>query len=139
MTYTPDSPAEEPTQPELPPFNWGAFLMPPIWGVAHGQWAGVFFLPAWAFVDNVLRGERAFGVWTLVLGAGMVLATLALQFAFARNANRVAWRHADGRLTVEAFVRRQRYWAVASALLAVGMAVWIWAYIARYGVALPVK
>lgn len=132
--------ASEPGIPrELDRFNWGAFLMPPIWGVAHGQWPGVFFLPAWAFVDNVLRGERVFGVWTQVVAGAMVLATLALQYAFARNANRVAWGKSRGRVPVETFLRRQRVWAIASALLAVGMGVWIWAYIARFGMALPAK
>lgn len=123
----------------LPRFNWGAFLMPPIWGVAHGQWAGVFFLPAWAFVDNVLRAERAFGVWTTVLGWVMVLATLGLQVGFAMNADRVAWRKRREGVTLETYLRRQRYWAIASAVMAVGMAVWIAAYIARYGTALPAK
>ncbi|MDP2232926.1 MAG: hypothetical protein Q8K89_04765, partial [Actinomycetota bacterium] len=75
----------------LPRFNWGAFLMPPIWGVAHGQWAGVFFLPAWAFVDNVVRAGRSFGAWSTVMGAAMVLATLALQVLFAMNADKIAW------------------------------------------------
>lgn len=123
----------------LPRFNWGAFLMPPIWGVAHGQWAGVFFLPAWAFVDNVLRAERAFGVWSVVLGVLMVFATLGLQFAFARNADRVAWRRASGRIDLATYLRNQRYWAIGCALLAAGMAVWVYAYIARYGTALPTR
>jgi hypothetical protein len=123
----------------LPRFNWGAFLMPPIWGVAHGQWAGVFFLPAWAFVDNVLRGESAFGGWTIALGLVMALATLGLQVGFAMNANRVAWGNAQQGLTLEAYLRRQRYWAIASAVMAVGMAVWIAAFIAKYGTALPAQ
>lgn len=139
MTRAPGSPAEDSAVAALPSFNWGAFLMPPIWGVAHGQWAGVFFLPAWAFVDNVLRGERVFGPGTLALGVAMALATLALQFVFARNANRVAWGRARDGLSLEVFLRRERYWAIASALLAVGMAAWIWAYISRYGVALPAR
>lgn len=113
--------------------------MPPIWGVANGQWAGVFFLPAWAFVDNVLRGDSAVGDWSRFLGWGMVVATLALQIGFALNANRVAWRRARGRMPLERYLKQQRYWAVASAVMAVGMAVWIGAYIARYGAALPAK
>jgi len=133
-------PAPPPEYPAgLPRFNWGAFLMPPIWGVAHGQWAGVFFLPAWAFVDNVLRGESAFGGWTTILGWGMVVVTLGLQVGFALNADRVAWRKRRVDLTLEVYLRRQRYWALASAVMAVGMFAWIWAYISRYGTALPVR
>ncbi len=137
---TPGAHAAASDGPEgLPRFNWGAFLMPPIWGVAHGQWAGVFFLPAWAFVDNVLRAERAFGVWSVVLGVLMVLATLGLQLAFARNADRVAWRRAAGRIDLATYLRNQRRWAIGCALLAAGMAVWVYAYIARYGTALPTR
>ena len=120
----------------LPRFNWGAFLAAPVWGVAHGQWAGVFFLPAWAFVDNVVRGPRAFGVWSLVLGWGMAAATLALQVAYAANANRVAWHRSRGTLDVARYLRAERVWAIGGAIIALGMAVWIYAYIARYGVAL---
>jgi hypothetical protein len=42
----------------IPRFNWGAFFIPPIWGVANGQWPGVFFLPLWVFIDNMLRGPQ---------------------------------------------------------------------------------
>ena len=113
--------------------------MPPIWGVAHGQWAGVFFLPAWAFVDNVVRAGRSFGVWSTVLGASMVLATLALQVLFAMNADKIAWPRVAADIPLEVYLRRQRYWAMGSLLMAIGMAAWIYAYISRYGTALPVK
>ena len=30
----------------LPRFNIGAFLLPPIWGAAHGFWVTILFYPA---------------------------------------------------------------------------------------------
>ena len=103
--------------PAIPRFNWGAFFMPPIWGVWHNQWAGVFFLPAWAFVDNVIRGEQAWGVWTGVLGWTMFAATIALQVVYARNANRIAWSRVKDTLSVSTPAPRKRAeilsWALA--------------------------
>lgn len=113
--------------------------MPPIWGVAHGQWAGVFFLPAWAFVDNVVRGGGDSGAWSTALGAAMVAATLALQVLFAMNADKIAWSRVAANIPFEVYLRRQRYWALGSLVMAIGMAAWIYAYISRYGMALPAK
>ena len=36
----------------LPRFNVAAFLLPPIWGPAHGIWATILFYPIWLFADN---------------------------------------------------------------------------------------
>lgn len=117
----------------LPRFNWGAFLIPYIWGPAHGQWPGVFFLPALAFVDNVLRGNHSLGAWGTAVGMAMVVSTLVLLFLFATYANRFAWPRAARRMTLDTYLYRQRLWAVAGVVVALGMAVWIWAYIERYG------
>lgn len=122
----------------LPRFNWGAFLIPPVWGVAHGQWAGVFFLPAWAFADNVVRGPVGEGRLRIV-GWFMLAATLGLQFVYARFANRIAWAASRDRMSVEVFLRRQRRWARAGVIVSAFMLVWVVAYVARYGAALPVR
>ncbi len=109
----------------IPSFNWGAFFLPPIWGIAHGQWPGIFFLPLWVFVDNMLRNPNAPGAWGTVLGVSMAAVTLAFQAGFAANANRFAWQRVAGRVTPERFAGRQRLWAIAGALTVSGMAVWI--------------
>lgn len=101
------------TRPALPRFNWAAFLIPPVWGLAHGQWAGVFFLPMWLFVDNVLRGPQLLGAASVVGGWLLAAATLGIQAAYAAHANEHAWRRVAGTMTVERFVRAQRRWAVA--------------------------
>ncbi len=113
------------SRPPIPRFNWGAFLIPPIWGVAHGQWAAVFFVPLWVFVDNMIRGPRPFGVWSVVVGYAMAAVTLGFQVAFALNANRFAWSRVADQISPEEFRRRQRIWGVAGLAGAVAVAAWI--------------
>lgn len=127
--YDPADPLPE----SLPRFNWGAFLVPPIWGVAYGLWAGVFFLPAWAFVDNVIRGPEAFGGMSPALGWVMAAATLALQLAYAFTANRIVWHRSRGTLDIDRYLRHQRWWTIAGAVTVVVMGVWIALFIAGGG------
>lgn len=111
-------------------FNWGAMLVPPIWGVAYGQWAGVFFLPAWAFVDNMIRGSYELGMQTSWLGWTMALATLGLQAGFARTANRIWWHRTQDHAAIERYARHQRLWAVGGVVTLAVMGVWIALFIA---------
>ncbi|MDZ4180184.1 MAG: hypothetical protein U1E29_13295 [Coriobacteriia bacterium] len=124
---------ETPVRVEISRFNWGAFLIPPIWGVAHGQWWGVFFLPAWAFVDNMLRGPRLWGPWTTVIGLGMAVATIALQALYAASADGLAVHRLGDREAFDRYVARQRAWAIGGAVVFLGMLVWIVAFIALGG------
>lgn len=125
--------AEETVRLEIPRFNWGAFLVPPIWGVVHGQWWGVFFLPAWAFIDNMLRGPRIWGPWTVVIGIGMALTTIGLQVLYARSADRLAVRGIADRAAFERYLRSQRVWGVGGAVVFVVMIAWVTAFIALGG------
>lgn len=127
--YDPSDPLPE----ELPRFNWGAFLAAPIWGVAYGLWSGVFFLPAWAFVDNVLRGPRVFGAWTAALGWVMAAATLGLQYLYARSANRLVWHRSRGTLDLTRYARCQLWWTIGGAVTFAGMLAWIAAFVASGG------
>ncbi|MDZ4181190.1 MAG: hypothetical protein U1E29_18465 [Coriobacteriia bacterium] len=124
---------ETPVRVEIPRFNWGAFLIAPIWGMAHGQWWGVFFLPAWAFVDNMLRGPRLWGPWTTVIGIGMAAATIGLQALYAASADRLAVRRLEDREAFDRYVRQQRAWAIGGAVVFLGMVVWIALFIALGG------
>ncbi len=100
--------------PVLPRFNVAAFLVPPVWGPANGQWAGAIFLPMWLFMDSVIasasgRGGAVVGGATLV-----VAATIGAQAWFGKRANGLAWRRVSDRMSVDEFSKRQRLWAVAS-------------------------
>jgi len=119
--------------PELPRFNLAAFLIPPIWGPAHGQWAGAVFLPVWLFADGAIRSAGEGGI--ALTGALIVaLGTVAAQAWFATHANGLAWRRVADTVDVDTFVARQRRWAwasvpVAAALL--GWAIWFDLFFAR--------
>ena len=117
--------------PRFPGFNWGAFLVPPIWGVAHGMWSGVFFLPLWAFVDSVIRGTAEMAVWVRVLAWLTLAVTVGLQYEFGRTANRLAWRRACERMTLQAFARRQRLWGFGGAAAFAALVGWVGVYVLR--------
>lgn len=109
--------------PVLPAFNLAAFLIPPVWGPAHGQWVGAIFLPIWLFMDSIIAtADRSPFGW--LVAAFVVLATLAFQAVFARRANGLAFRRVWDRVTVEEFVARQRVWAAVSIPLAVALVGW---------------
>lgn len=106
----------------IPRFNWGAFLMPPIWGAGHGQVFAVVVYPMWLMVDNLL--------WAAIHGrASMALAllalagTLAFMFFYARTANYVGYMRALTSKSPEEYCATERRWAVACGCIAVLMAV----------------
>lgn len=119
--------------PPIPRFNWGAFFIPPIWGIANGQWPGIFFLPLWVFIDNLLRGPQPFGAWSVAAGVTVAGVTLGAQAVYALNANRLAWHRAAGRTSPERFARHQRLWGMAGLLTFAGMAVWITLFVLSRG------
>jgi len=118
--------AEEPL-PVLPRFNLAAFLIPPVWGPAHGQWAGAFFLPIWLFADSTVVSSLDSGLGPKLVAVAVVVATLAAQLWFASRANGLAWRRVCDHTSIPEFLARQRVWAIAAipaALLLIGWALW---------------
>lgn len=118
--------AEEPV-PVLPRFNPGAFLLPMIWGPAHGQWVGALFLPIWLFADSAIASAVRMGGAMYLAAAVVAAGTLGFQVFFARHANGVAFRRVMGRMSAEEYVRRERVWAIACAPVAAALLAWaIW-------------
>lgn len=116
--------ADEPV-PSLPSFNLAAFLIPPVWGPAHGIWVGAIFLPIWLFADSVIVSAVRYGGRGQWVGAAIVLAaTLTFEYFFARRANGVAFRRVMHTMTAEQYARRQRAWAIASVPVAVVLIAW---------------
>jgi len=101
--------------PQLPRFNWGAFLMPPIWGAGNGAWWGFILLPVWVFADNALQAGLRAGGAALVGGLAVAIATVGFQAWFGRRGFGVAWRRVCGRTSFERFLGQQRAWAWAGA------------------------
>lgn len=116
---------EEAFLADVPFLNWGAFFMPPIWGIAHGDWPAILFYPLWIFCDNLL-----YSAWenpSLLNGAlaCIALAAMALvMVAYARvSSPRAAHRAAAAGDTLERYLRRERRWAVSMAGIALAMLV----------------
>jgi hypothetical protein len=113
---------------ELPRFNWAAALMPPVWGVMHGAWAGFIVLPLWLFVDSVISAAvykipagtpplTRVLVWAVTVL--VVAGTAGLMYWFGRRGWGIAWRrtfgkNADGLDTnaasIKTFIARERRW-----------------------------
>jgi hypothetical protein len=112
---------------QLPRFNLGAFLVPFLWGPGHGQWVGAFFLPIWLFMDSIIRSAIDGPPVLKAAATFVVVATVAFEAHFATRANGMAWRRVCDRMTVDEFVRKERWWAVAMVPLFVMFVAWaVW-------------
>ncbi len=107
----------------LPRINWGALLMPPIWGPAHGFWVTVLYYPAWLVADNVFYGAfQEQTVLSFVIAALTFVLLLGITIAFAIVAQPIAAHRAEDRGISRAdYLKRQRIWAIASALIGLVM------------------
>jgi hypothetical protein len=113
--------------PVLPRFNLAAFLIPPIWGPAHGQWVGAIFLPIWLFMDSIIASAGRGGLATMIASSAVVVCTLAFMVFFAMRANGLAYRRVCSRMSVEEYVAGQRWWIIASVPAAAALLGWaIW-------------
>ena len=116
--------------PVLPRFNWGAFLLPFIWGPAHESWVGMIFLPIWLFMDSIISTADKGGIPTTIGSVIVVVLTLTFQAYYAKRANGVAFRRVTDRQTVEEYARRERLWAVACAPVAALLVAWmVWFHV----------
>ena len=113
---------------KLPRFNWGAFLMPPIWGPAHGLWITILFYPLFIFLDSLIRGAAANpSVLNVAFATIASLATLAFMVFFGFKSQKPCYLRVAQRVPVDTYLKRERMWAVADLLLAlvfVGVATW---------------
>lgn len=106
----------------LPPVNWGALFMPPIWGPAHGIWITILYYPVWIFADNLLYSAYTTpSVLSITLAVLTVLILAAVTIVFARAGQEHACRRALSDLgkTKQWYRDRQKKWAFAMAVVAV--------------------
>lgn len=104
----------------IPRFNWGAFLMPPIWGAGHGQVFAVVVYPMWLMVDNLLWAALH-GRASMALAVLALAGTLAFMFFYARTANYVGYMRVLASKSPDEYCAAERRWAVACAVIAVFM------------------
>lgn len=102
----------------VPRFNIGAFLLPPVWGPAHGIWAAILFYPLWLVADNVFYAAFAERTPLAIVLAVLVFAGLAvLTAAFAILGQPYAMHRAIARgQSRDTYLRHQKWWAIGCAV-----------------------
>ena len=104
---------------QLPRFNWGAFLMPPIWGPAHGIWITLLFYPLFIFLDSLIRGAASDpSALRIILAVCAAAGTLAFMVFFGFRSQLYGYLRVADRLPVATYVKRERIWAVVCLALA---------------------
>ena len=104
----------------LPRFNWAAFLMPPIWGPAHGIWVTILYYPAWLLADDLFYetfvNPNPMSILLSILAAAILLG-ITVGFAIASQPF-AAHRAESLGVDRETYLRRQKYWTVGCAIAA---------------------
>lgn len=134
---------------ELARFNWGAFLLPPLWGFVYGAWPIILAWLAAIGIPLVIATIVADGGKSALAQASVGLAviseiTMALLRLWAgMNANALAWKRevrrleltpgAPPRTTVETFGSRQVIWVVIGGALMALSVVSVIIYVAADG------
>ena len=110
----------------VPRINWGAFLMPGIWGPAHGFWACILFYPLYIFADYMFYGAYAMPqAWTIALAVVTGVLLVLLHVAFARVGQPLAAHRADSKgVSRETYVKRECIWAVVCIVIALVAVAW---------------
>ena len=113
--------AEEKFLEGIPRFNIGAFVMPAIWGPAHGFWATILYYPIWLVADNVFYNtyvqQTALDyVLSVIVFASLLGGTIAFSLVSQPLA---AHKAVDKGKTKEQYVKRERIWAVVCILIGI--------------------
>ena len=122
--------AEKKFMEGVPKFNLGAFLLPPIWGPAHGIWVTILFYPAWILVDNLLFAMySAPSVMSVVGGLSSLLLLVLVTVLFAVISQPYAWHRAHDRgKTKEQYLSSERKWAIGCVFGGLAMLIFASAY-----------
>ena len=110
----------------LPPINIGALFMPGIWGPAHGYWACILFYPLYLFADNLFYSAYMMReAWVIALAVIVGVLLLAVHVGFARVSQPLSAHKADNKgVSRQAYLKRERIWAVVSVILAIAALAW---------------
>ena len=110
----------------LPRMNWGALFMPGIWGPAHGLWVAILFYPLWLLVDHLIfSAYSAPEPWSIALAVFVGVATIGVTVAFSLVSQPFAAHRAEAHgVSRDAYLKRERIWAVVCIILAVVAVAW---------------
>ena len=110
----------------LPKLNLGAFFMPGIWGPAHGFWVCILFYPLYIFADYLFYGAYAMPEpWTIAFAVVAGVLLLVLHIAFARISGPLSAHRAESKgISREAYLKRERIWAVVCIVIAIAALAW---------------
>lgn len=107
----------------LPRFNIGALFLPPIWGPAHGMFLTLLWYPVWLFADNLFFAAYSVGStfsYIAALLCFVILTLFTFYFSYAIQPRAALYCIERGK-TKEQFQRRQKIWAVVSAIVGIIM------------------
>lgn len=115
--------AEEKFLKGIPRINIAAFLLPPIWGPAHGLWATILFYPIWLFADNAFYAAYTEQTTLSYIIALVIFVSLvAVSVVFSILSQPYAAHRADKKgISKDTYVKRQRIWALVSIVLGCAM------------------
>ena len=110
----------------LPRVNWGALFMPGIWGPVHGFWVAILFYPLWLLVDHLIFSAYSDPEpWSIALAVFVGVATIGATVAFSLVSQPFAAHNAEAQgITREAYLKRERIWAVVCIILAIIAVAW---------------
>ncbi len=110
----------------IPRLNLGAFIMPGIWGPAHGFWVCILFYPLWVFADYMFYGAYAMPeAWTIILAVITAVLLIAIHVGFALVAGPQSAHRAEHLgVSRETYLKRERIWAVVCIVVALIALAW---------------
>ena len=110
----------------LPRMNIGAFLMPGIWGPAHGFWPCILFYPIYLFLDNLLFSAYVDPQpFAIALALIVLVLFVVVSVAFSLVSQPIAAHRADAKgVSRERYLRRERIWTAVSIVLAIAALAW---------------
>lgn len=110
----------------LPRMNWGALLMPGIWGPAHGFWVSLLFYPLWLLADNLtFNAYLDPQPFWIALSAISLIVTIGATIIFALVSQPIAAHRAEERgISRQQYLKRERIWAVVCLIIAVAALAW---------------
>ncbi len=110
----------------LPRMNWGALLMPGIWGPAHGFWVSLLFYPLWLLADNLtFNAYLDPQPFWIALSAISLIVTIGATIVFALVSQPIAAHRAEERgISRQQYLKRERIWAVVCLIIAVAAFAW---------------